>query len=243
MRVRQAAPISKRTRISFREALTQFDALSAEVAATAGHLPVEDRAHLARWANDDRAEGIWEKVQQLAHEPVGSFDPLQGLIAAVLSARLAAEIAKPTHEILRRHRERSARYLELAKQLEALAQTWRRMANRDNLRSEFALKKAKAHGLEARAWRKLAEKAAPPTRFSVSRSDRAGSRKQRVFMQLVSYFLINLCGRPLDSEVAALNDIAFDTPEATSVQQVRSARRPTTRQGRSHRRSKRSRSL
>jgi hypothetical protein len=70
------------------------------------------------------------------------------------------------------------------------------------------------------------------------RVDRDGSRKQRVFMQIIGGFVTNLCGRALDSEVCVLNDIAFDTAEATTVFQARSARRPTTRQGRSSVRNK-----
>ena len=57
-------------------------------------------------------------------------------------------------------------------------------------------------------------------------------------MQMMGRFVANLCGRALDSEVCILNDIAFDTAEATTVFQARSARRPTTRQGRSSTRNK-----
>jgi hypothetical protein len=50
---------------------------------------------------------------------------------------------------------------------------------------------------------------------------------------LIGEYLIELCGKALDSEVGVLNDIAFDTKEPTSAFQARSARRSTTRIGRS----------
>jgi hypothetical protein len=44
--------------------------------------------------------------------------------------------------------------------------------------------------------------------------------------------MIHLCGRPLDGIVASLTDIAFPGPEATTLEQVRSARRESTRAAR-----------
>ncbi len=75
----------------------------------------------------------------------------------------------------------------------------------------------------------------PP--FLISRVDKNGSKKQRVFMEVVGKFISGVCGRPLDAEVAILNDIAFDTKEATQPYQARSVRRETTRAARGRRRS------
>jgi hypothetical protein len=46
-------------------------------------------------------------------------------------------------------------------------------------------------------------------------------------MQAISVYIFKLCGKHLDSEVAILNDIAFDTQEPTLPHQARSARRQT----------------
>jgi hypothetical protein len=205
---------------------------------TIRRLTPSHRHQLPRIAHDDRAEAIWQKIQKLAFQPIGSFEPLEGFIPMVLMARRAAESAQSTNRIIRRHQGRCVRHLRRAQQLEALAKVWEEMVDGDDPRSELALKRAKAHEREAQLWRKLAERPPPPRPLPVSRVDRNGSRKQRLFMQLIGEVIANLCGRPLDSEVSVLNDIAFDTAEATTVFRARSARRPTTRQGRSSAREK-----
>jgi hypothetical protein len=132
-----------------------------------------------------------------------------------------------------RQRERRARDLNRAQQLEAFAKFWKDVGNCDDPRAGLALKRAKMYEEEARGLRKLALKPLRRWSFLTSRVDRGGSRKQRVFMQIVGKHVMDLCGRALDSEVCVLNDIAFDTIEPTSVFKARSARRPSTRQARS----------
>jgi hypothetical protein len=132
-------------------------------------------------------------------------------------------------------KKRIARHLERAQRLEELASDWRDIAKSNDPKAALALSRAKQHEEEAQQWRKLAEKPQPRDLFHISRIDRAGSRQQRAFMQLIGEYVIDLCGRALDSEVAELNDIAFDTRAPTSPFQARSARKPTTRKGRSNR--------
>jgi hypothetical protein len=153
----------------------------------------------------------------------------------ILVARRLATSADTTDRIAERHRMSCARHLERAEQLESLAKTWKEVAVSDDPRAVMALKRAEMYEDEAQAWRRLAQKPPPARPFLTSRVDRHGSRRHRAFMQLAGDYLKDLCGRSLDSEVAALNDIAFDTPDATSTFKARAARRPTTRQGRSRR--------
>jgi hypothetical protein len=183
-------------------------------------------------ANDARVPRLWQKLQALAWGPIGSFEPLEGVIPGMLLARRAAESVRAPSGIVKSHRRRSARYVARAKYLEELALLWRNMANRDDPRRVLALERAKSYEQEARVWRRLGDRSLPISLSLASRIDRRGSRKQKAFLKLMGKFLLILCRRPLDAEVAILNDIAFDTAEATTPSQARSARRPTTVSGR-----------
>lgn len=222
-----------RVPISFKSALARFAAECSEIAPKVGELDAADRAHLARWADDDRAERIWQKVQKLAWGPVGSYEPLDGFVVIALAARRLAESAEFFDELVEREKKRRARHLERAVQLDALAKIWRDNAAIDHPKAVLALDRAKLYEEEAQVWRRLALKPIGTKPFLVSRVNKSGSRRQRAFMELVGKRLRDLCGRFLDSEVATLNDIAFDTAEPTSPFQARSARRPTTRGTRS----------
>jgi hypothetical protein len=214
--------------ISFRNALARFN---AELAAF-GELTPAQRDHLVRWADDDRAERIWKRIQHLAWGPIGHYDPLDGFIATILAAKLMADTVHISELAIERRSERSARYLKRAHQLDELAKVWRKIADSNHPNAALALNRAKRHEEEAEAWRKLANKPLPSRPFLFSRINKSGSRNQRAFMQLIGDYVIQLCGRALDTEVAMLNDIAFDTREPTSPFQARAARRPTTRKGR-----------
>jgi hypothetical protein len=218
--------------ISFKCALTRFKALCDSVIPEAGELDSADQGHLARWADDDRAEKVWQKIQNLAWGPIASYDPLEGFIVSVLVARRMANTVHLSEHIRERQKKLRARHLDRARQLEELAKVWKEIGQSNHAKAALALQRATRHEEEAQLWRRLSDK--PPRRrlFHVSRVDRSGSRQERAFMQLMGKYIIDLCGRPLDSEVAILNDIAFDTQEPTSAFRARSARRPTTRKGR-----------
>jgi hypothetical protein len=158
---------------------------------------------------------------------------LDGFVVIALAARRLAESAEFFDELVEREKKRRARHLERAVQLDALAKIWRDNAAIDHPKAVLALDRAKLYEEEAQVWRRLALKPIGTKPFLVSRVNKSGSRRQRAFMELVGKRLRDLCGRFLDSEVATLNDIAFDTAEPTSPFQARSARRPTTRGTRS----------
>jgi hypothetical protein len=221
-----------RVPITFAEAVNRFFDECTKVIPTGRIFDTADHDHLQRWLLDHRANALWQKVQSLAFGPIGPFEPLNGFIPLVLIARRAAEFATTNQEYSEHYRVRHAAHLTRAEQLESLAAVWKSMVVGDDPRSQFALKRSQAHKAEAQAWRTLSQKPVPSRPFTVSRVDRNGSRKQRLFMEIIGSLLINLCGRALDSELAVLNDIAFNTEEATTAFQARSARRPTTQPAR-----------
>jgi len=223
--------VTARAPISFKTALARFKAECAEVTSNAGELEPADRAHLSRWADDSRAERLWQKVQSLAWPPIGAYEPLDGFIVTILVARRMAVSAEAFNRNLEKKIARRVRRMERAVRLEEFAKTWKGAAG-DHAKAALAKSRAKMYEEDAQAWCKLAQKPIPQPPFLISRVDKRGSRKQRAFMQLVGKYLVDLCGRALDSEVAVLNDIAFDTREPTSPFQARSARRPTTRPAR-----------
>ncbi len=225
--------MTTRVPVSFKHKIARSKAEFARVEPKAGKLGPADQAHLARWVDDNRAKSIWQKIQSLAWGPIGLYDPLDGFVVTVLSARQMAETVYLTSRILERHKKRTAGHLERARRSEEFAKDWKDIANSNHPKAALALSRAKWHEEEALLWRNLAEKPPPMHPFHISRVDRAGSRQQRAFMQLIGEYIISICGKALDSEVAALNDIAFDTQEPTTVFQARSARRATTRRGRS----------
>ena len=226
------ADAGTRALVSFKTMVSRFRAECAAIEPQHGKMSKEDIDHLARWENDPRAELIWQKIQRFTWGPIGSYDPLDSFIPCVLLARRMAETASMLDVIKRKYAARAADRRKLADAAERLAKFWRKETIGDHPLAKIAVKRMRFFEQEANAQRKLSERVpgAPP--FHVSRLDRNGSRLQRVFMQVVGQRLIDLCRRPMDVEVAALNDIAFDTSEATSPYQARSARRPTTNQGR-----------
>lgn len=54
--------MSARIPISFKDALARFEAECIQVAPKVGELDTADRNHLARWADDSRAEAVWQKI-------------------------------------------------------------------------------------------------------------------------------------------------------------------------------------
>jgi hypothetical protein len=225
--------VTARSPVSFKYEIARIRAEFAAVEPEVGKLQPADQNHLVRWADDNRAEEVWQKIQRLAWGPIESYDPLEAFVVFVLAARQMAEVIPRPGRILERYKKRTARHLERAQRLEELAMDWKDVSKGNHPMAALALNRAKRHEEEAQQWRKLAAKPPPRPPFHISRVDRAGSRQQRAFMQLIGQYLIRLCGKALDSEVGVLNDIAFDTKEATSAFQARSARRSTTRIGRS----------
>jgi hypothetical protein len=112
--------------MSFTCALARFETECARIEV----LDSADRDHIARWADDDRSETVWQRIQKLAWGPVETYDPLDGFIAIILVARRMADSISILPRIDERSKIRSARHLERAHDLEALAKAWKDIGNR-----------------------------------------------------------------------------------------------------------------
>jgi hypothetical protein len=62
--------------------------------------------------DDDRAENVWQKIQNLAWGPVGSYEPMDGFIATVLVARRMADAIPMAIRANERRKIRSAQHLK-----------------------------------------------------------------------------------------------------------------------------------
>lgn len=229
----------RRRASSFKAELARFRAELAEMRKLepgCDEVQPEDEQHLARWEADDRADEIWKTIQAKAIGPFPTQDnkwtePLELFVVSVLLAR---KTASNIDDLYRRWERKRIRYHQLAIHAERLAQFYKdaligapSKASRADQRMRL---RAEIYGEDVQIMRRLA--ARRPKVLRISRMDRNGSRKRVEFMYLMSRSMMHLCGKPLDSIVAVLTDIAFPGPEATSLEQVRSARRESTRTGR-----------
>jgi hypothetical protein len=171
----------------------------------------DDRAHVRRWADDDRAEELWNKIKRAAQKN-NLWLPAKYFIQEILAARRVAMRIGHRGKLRERYRnatddmERVARFLrqphpysmyttgELARMLDDAASYFR--------------------------------KAVEPTRdipgvLQFSRK----SKPYMVFMSMVGNDLNGLTGRWLDEEVAVLTEIAFDSPDVIDTDAARWARR------------------
>jgi hypothetical protein len=224
---------------SFKAELTRFRAELAEMRKlepACDEVHSEDEQHLARWEADDRADEIWKTIQAQAIGPFPIQDnkwiePLELFILSVLLARKAADNIDDVH---RRWESKRIRYDQLAMNAETLAEFYNKALigapSKPSIEDQKMRLRASIYREDAQIMRRLA--ARRPKVLRISRMDRNGSRKRVAFMYLMSTSMMHLCGKPLDSIVASLTDIAFPGPEATSLEQVRSARRESTRTGR-----------
>jgi hypothetical protein len=217
--------------LSFRGALARFRDECRQI----GELDAADLDHLDRWGCADSAEEVWKKIKSLAFSPIQTYDPLDGFIISVLTARRCAESIPAFKRLDEVHKYRSACFDERADQAAQMAAYWSEVAHGEDRLAPLASKRANFYKQEASVFRAMTKRTRRARPFLISRLNRNGSQKQRAFMQLVSKWMIDVCGRPLDAEVAILNDIAFDTKDATHPHQARSARRETKRAARAGR--------
>jgi hypothetical protein len=177
-------------------------------------LTTDQKAHLQRWADDDRADEVWQSIERAAQKnkkllPEGFF------IGEILAAKRVAISIGHRWKYRERYRkqaeqmERIAKFLreprpagippyppatELARMLDEAAH---------NFRGEVAISR------DLPGVVKFGRQSKPPT----------------VFMTMVSNDLNNITGCWLDKEVAVLTEIAFDSPDVIDPDDARWARR------------------
>ena len=204
---------------SFKEALAAYATTShpAGGASDPPRLSAADRAHLKRWAEDERADEIWKTIKDAATKR-GRVFPERFFIQEVLGAREIATSINHRRKYRERYREHAARMAEIAKVL------------RERLPNGLLLiptgeELAKKLDEAARAYSDY---------VAVARNEDRGLRWTRqskpihVFMNLLSKDLKGITGNRLDYEVAILTEIAFDELEI-DTDQVLWARRGVKR--------------
>ena len=187
---------------SFKAVLGAYPSTPHPTDGSLPRLSRADLAHLKRWADDERAEEVWDKIDRAANKRGISLPP-RFFIQEVLGAR---DIATSIHH-RRRYREKyrkyAARMTEVAKML------------REPLPSGLLLiptGKELAERLDeaARSYRDY---------VAVARNEDRGlqwtrqSKPTHVFISLLSKDLKAITAKWLDYEVAVLTEIAFDEPE------------------------------
>jgi hypothetical protein len=171
------------------------------------------KAHGKRWLEDDRSQGVWQKISRAADQLRA-----EDFIKFVVNARCRAAGLVPTLDF---HAEAGRRYLaahearikdalksnrslsEIADVLEEAASDFRLC---DNLLDE------RLSGLPANA---------------ISRKDQNGSQARRAFCWILFEFFKERCRMWMDDEVATLLDIALPRKkkEPTTIDEVREFRK------------------
>ena len=193
---------------SFRAVLAAYGTTPGS-AGTLPHLNKGDREHLKRWADDDRADEVWETINCAIQErgltfPDGFIE--WWFIQEILGQRRLAESIGS----FRKQRDVYRRY---AAQLQDAANLLREKPPDGIQRDELA--------------RKLEDVAEQYQTFVAVSWDNPGvvrwtrqSKQSDIFISSLSNIMKDLAGRWLDDEVAVLTQIAFDDPDIDNDQVI-----------------------
>lgn len=203
---------------SFKRALVAYSNTPhpADKASGPPRLSAADQAHLKRWADDERADEVWNTIRSAAQKH-GRMILDRFFIQEVLGAREIATSINHRRKYRERFRKHAARMVEIAKYL------------RERLPNGFLLiptgeELAERLDQAARSYRDY---------VTVDRNEARGmnwsreSKPMHVFMKWVSKDLKGMTGQWLDYEVAVLTEIAFDAGEI-DAERVSWARRGTS---------------
>jgi hypothetical protein len=181
-------------------------------------LQSETRAFLERFIADPRSNDIGSKIE-------AAMDKKHGELAKGLARPLIYEVLA----VLAGYATDSTAFLKQAEKAESLAKFLRgpdpRRCPPLLPKSEVLISSLKE---AARALRQLAKNQVNAGLRQASRTDRNGSRARVNFSRSVSELLLAFCGQFIDEAALFLTDIAFPKHE-TTIDQILSARRPTTR--------------
>jgi hypothetical protein len=173
-----------------------------------------DRAHLQRWINDDRAEQVWDKIRCAARSN-NLWLPPKTFITEILAARRVAMATGHRGKLRERYRnaasemERVATFLRKPHPyaMPGYPQSTRLARMLDDAASYFRKEVEPSRNVPGVL--KFSRKAQP----------------HMIFMSMVSNDLKGITGRWCDEEVAVLAEIAFDWPDAIDLEAVRWVRR------------------
>ena len=169
------------------------------------------REHLKRWADDDRADEVWDRIKHAAQKH-GTLLPAWFFIA----------------ELIEQRRIRRDDYRRLATRMEEIANFLRERPPQGGPPPiPFGVPLARSLKDAAKILRReAAVSLTMPGLIKVSRSNR--DRVREAFTSMVSNELHRITGRWLDEDVAVLTEIALNVRDVT-IDQVRWARQPVRR--------------
>jgi hypothetical protein len=174
----------------------------------------DDRAHLARWINDARAEQVWDKIQCAVRSNNLRLPPKRFIIDILAARRAAMAIG---------HRGKlRKRYRNAADEMERLATFLRKPHPYGMPGYPQSTKLARMLDDAASYFRKEVE---PSRNVPGVLKFSHKAEPHMIFMSMVSNDLKGITGRWLDEEVAVLAEIAFDWPDPIEPEAVRWARR------------------
>jgi hypothetical protein len=202
----------------------EFKAAIKQVREQPHALDKADEELLKRWEKDDGHNAIEASISIVEKasegEDIHQFEALAWLIHIVIFVKDYSEAAD----------QLSSELTELRRKRNKLEKTYRnRLAK--NISSNSITIDRLSDFLTKVAVKLANIKKTQPANLPL-RSSHDGSRPRTLFMAELSNVVNDLTGSRLDIDVAALTDIAFPRSEPTSVDAVRSARRPSTRKGR-----------
>jgi hypothetical protein len=183
----------------------------------------DDRAHLQRWINDDRAKQVWDKIQCAARSN-NAWLPPKIFITEILGARRVAMVIGHRGKLRERYRN-------AADEMERVAKFLRKPHPYGMPPYPLSSKLARRLDDAASYFRKVVEPSRKvPGVLKFSRE----AQPHMIFMSMVSNDLKEITGRWLDEEVAVLAEIAFDWPDVIDPEAVRWVRRqsPARKKGR-----------
>lgn len=210
---------------SFKAILAAYPSTPHPAGGLLRRLSRADVAHLNRWADDERADEVWNTIDSAAKER-GILLPARFFIQEVLGARDIATSINHRRKYRERYRKHAARMVEIAKVLRErlpngflLIPTGEELAERldeaaQTYRDYVAVARNAARGMK---WTRQ-------------------SKPIHVFMSLLSNDLKGITRKWLDYEVAVLTEIAFDKPEidADKVIWARRGAKRNTKAGKPH---------
>ena len=211
---------------SFKVALAAYPSTPHPTDGSMPRLSPADVAHLKRWADDERADEVWNTINSAATER-DMLLPARLFIQELLGARDIAESIN--HR--RKHRDQYRKY---AAQMERDAKTLRQRLPKGLTLIPNGDELAQRLDDAARTYRDY---------VAVARNEARGMKWTRqskpihVFMSLLSNDLKGITGKWLDYEVAVLTEIAFDKPEI-DAENVIWVRRPAKRNTKASKRTK-----
>jgi hypothetical protein len=174
----------------------------------------DDRAHLQRWAADDRAEEVWHKIERAAHNNKLPLPPTYFITEILVTRRVAIALGH--------RRELREPYRNAADEMMRIARFLRKRHPHGMPPYPSGAKLAEMLDEAASYFRKAVEPARNvPGVLKFGRQ----SQPHMIFISLVSNDLKAIAGRWLDEEVGVLAEIAFGSPDIIDVEAVRWVRR------------------